>query len=483
MNGSGRRKQDPADPGPGGDQLLQSLIGPKPAESTFKDDLPPDPATGELCVQFKQDGVFLEIERLPRDRANDADRWAGRGQARISLDGEPGSVAFLDHDHAFGRQLRHCRPDRGTTHPEATGELVLSRQLGTHLPVANRLAQNVGCLVGHTDPGQAQKVDLRRSIHVNIFSKIVTLSIGFSPALLKNTGGCFRRLPGQSPTKFMQQRTSGLAPFVRAAGLALILGLILPARSAETNATPAPAGPEVTLDAAGRSSGATGALSGRIKNIVTDRYLNNVRVSIRDTDRVAFTDQSGTYLLSHVPPGEVVVQILFTGLDPLQATLSVVRGQTTHYDVGMTSRKLYGDPAEVVKLDAFVTSSARETNAEAIAVNEQRFAPNIKNVVSPDAYGDIIGGNVGDFLRYLPGVMSADSGSSPEPTAISLRGFASNFSGFSIDGAKVANANSAGNGRAFELNQSSIASIARVEVTKYPPRPTRPIRWRARSTW
>jgi len=37
-------------------------------------------------------------------------------------------------------------------------------------------------------------------------------------------------------------------------------------------------------------------------------------------------------------------------------------------------------------------------------VGEQRFAPNIKNVVSADAHGDVAEGNVAEFMKYLPGV-------------------------------------------------------------------------------
>jgi hypothetical protein len=57
-----------------------------------------------------------------------------------------------------------------------------------------------------------------------------------------------------------------------------------------------------------------------------------------------------------------------------------------------------------VKLDAFVVATGRETDGAAIAINEQRFAPNIKNVVSADALGDVMDGNVGEFLKFMPGI-------------------------------------------------------------------------------
>ena len=42
--------------------------------------------------------------------------------------------------------------------------------------------------------------------------------------------------------------------------------------------------------------------------------------------------------------------------------------------------------------------------ASDIAVNEQRYAAEIKNVVSTDSFGDIADGNVGEFAKYMPGV-------------------------------------------------------------------------------
>lgn len=34
--------------------------------------------------------------------------------------------------------------------------------------------------------------------------------------------------------------------------------------------------------------------------------------------------------------------------------------------------------------------------------NKRRCAPNLQNVISADALGDVTDGNVGDFLKFLP---------------------------------------------------------------------------------
>src|SRR5690606_35995723 len=52
----------------------------------------------------------------------------------------------------------------------------------------------------------------------------------------------------------------------------------------------------------------SGTITGRVQNVVSGQYLNNARVSVKGTDLIAFTDQSGTYRLVNVPPGPVELE-------------------------------------------------------------------------------------------------------------------------------------------------------------------------------
>src|SRR5258705_3422615 len=116
-----------------------------------------------------------------------------------------------------------------------------------------------------------------------------------------------------------------------------------------------------------------------------------------------------------------------------------------------------------LKLDPFLVTSTRETNGSNIAINEQRYAANVKNVVASDAFGDVTEGNVGELMKFLPGVtvdyVAADV------RAISVRGLGANFTGVSQDGARLASGETS---RTFQLEQVSINNISRVEVTKVP---------------
>ncbi|MBM3852511.1 MAG: hypothetical protein FJ399_05085, partial [Verrucomicrobia bacterium] len=99
------------------------------------------------------------------------------------------------------------------------------------------------------------------------------------------------------------------------------------------------------------------------------------------------------------------------------------------------------------------------------SMNEQRTAPNIKNVVAIDEFGDRGNENIGEFLLFLPGVSIATSGS--EPTTVALRGFPGNNTGLTVDGGEMANS-FGGNTRSLDLREMPMNNVSRVEVTKVP---------------
>ena len=148
---------------------------------------------------------------------------------------------------------------------------------------------------------------------------------------------------------------------------------------------------------------ATGGIAGRVLNVGTGQYLNNARVSVRGTTTAAFTDKDGSYRLAGLPAGAVTLEVFFTDLDVATAEVVVPAGGTVQQDFNLTSVARYGMKGDAtVKLDAFVVAQQRETDAQAIATNEQRFAPNIKNVLSTDSLGDVLGGSAGEFMKFLP---------------------------------------------------------------------------------
>jgi TonB-dependent receptor len=212
-------------------------------------------------------------------------------------------------------------------------------------------------------------------------------------------------------------------------------------------------------------AGGSGSVAGRVRNIGNDRFLNNARVVIEGLGRETFTNEFGEYRFDDVPAGEQRIRAGYTGLDSEVTVVTVEAGQSARRDFNLTSRERYGDDKAVV-LNEFVVQSNREYEGNALALNEQRFSPNVKVVVSADAFGDISEGNPGEFLKYLPG-LSVDYVAADVRT-VSVRGFASNFTNVSWDGMRLTSSASGSNNRIFEFEQVSINNTSRTEVTKVP---------------
>ncbi len=212
---------------------------------------------------------------------------------------------------------------------------------------------------------------------------------------------------------------------------------------------------------------AAGEISGRVLNVGTGRYLNNARVTVDGTTRETFTNEFGEYRFADLPAGTVTVRVVYTGLDPKSESVTVAAGQSTTLNFDLTSADRYGKTDDkVVQLDTFVVQSNREYEGNALATNEQRYAPNVKVVMAADAFGAVNEGNPGEFLKYLPGV-SVDYVAADVRT-VSVRGFASNFSNVYWDGMRLTSSASGSSNRVFEFEQVSINNTSRTEIIKLP---------------
>jgi iron complex outermembrane receptor protein len=206
----------------------------------------------------------------------------------------------------------------------------------------------------------------------------------------------------------------------------------------------------------------TGTISGRVQHKVTGDSLNNAIISLKGTNRTTATDSGGYYQLTGVPAGTATIEVSFAGLDTQAATVTVSAGLAAQQDFQLTS----GRYADAVALDPFTVRSTRITDASAISVNEQRVAPNITSVVSTDEFGTTVDKNPGEFLKWLPGVDVETFANNI--VGVSVRGLGSVNTEISFDGMPVASMNAEGVGRSFEVQYSSAADVAYVEIRKLP---------------
>ena len=201
----------------------------------------------------------------------------------------------------------------------------------------------------------------------------------------------------------------------------------------------------------------TGSITGRVQNGTTGNYLNMAQVTVQGTNIVTLTDQLGRYHITNAPSGAVSIEVSYTGLDTQRIAVTLTPGQTAEQNVVLSSG--------VLKMDDFVVSAQREMDSQAIAIAEQRYAPNIKNVVSADAHGDMAGGNIGEFMMYLPGITLTGEA---DANSVTIRGMGAEFSAVSVDGARMAHAGNTADTRAFDFKQVTINDYSRIELTKVP---------------
>ena len=212
---------------------------------------------------------------------------------------------------------------------------------------------------------------------------------------------------------------------------------------------------------------ATATLEGRVLNTRNGEYLENARVTIEGTSLAAFTDATGEFRINNIPPGVTKVRVFFTGLDVQMATVEMRPGAIVQRDFALEAvQRGAGAREGVVKLDDFVVAASREMDGAAIAINEQRFAANIRNVVAADEFGQVSDGNVGEFLKFLPGMSINSVGG--EARTFMLNGVPPNNVPISVGGFDLASAAGSSTSRRVEVDQVSLNNIARIEVLHSP---------------
>ncbi len=221
-------------------------------------------------------------------------------------------------------------------------------------------------------------------------------------------------------------------------------------------------------------SAATGTIEGRVFDPARAEYLERARVTLEGSAQETFTDETGQYRFTGVPTGTARVRVFFTGLAPQTVSVAVAAGQTAQQDFTLaavgakpTAARAATTTAEgTVKLTDFVVSTSKDMDGAAIAINEQRFARSIMNVVAADEFGTVVDGTPGEVLKFLPGITLDYSAG--EARTVSMNGVPSSNVPITVGGFDLASAAGNGTGRVTNLDQFSVNSISRIEVRHAP---------------
>lgn len=201
------------------------------------------------------------------------------------------------------------------------------------------------------------------------------------------------------------------------------------------------------------AQGSTGSIAGRVFDQSNGRSLQGAVVTVRGTNLSDFTDSEGRFSIAGVAAGAVNLDVEYVGLDPVSHAVSVAAGGTADVSIGLKS--------SVLQLEAFEVREA--ARGQALAINQQKTAAGIVNIVSEEVFGSMLDGNPGYALQRLPGI-SVDEDQDGSPSVVNLRGVPGDLNSFQIDGQRLPNAG--GTSRAANMRHLVADGITNIEVLK-----------------
>lgn len=196
-----------------------------------------------------------------------------------------------------------------------------------------------------------------------------------------------------------------------------------------------------------------GTVIGRVFDLVTGESLRGAIVRVVGGSGQDYTAQDGRYQLT-TDAGQIELRIEYVGLDTEMVTVTVPADGSAVADVGLSTGAYRVD-------DVVVRAAA---SGQALAINQQKTASGIVNIVSEEVFGQMPDGNIGTALQRLPGI-SVDTDQDGSASGINIRGVEGDYNSFQIDGNRVP---TSGGGRAFDTRQLAAGGVTRIEVVKAP---------------
>ncbi|MCK5911423.1 MAG: carboxypeptidase regulatory-like domain-containing protein, partial [Caulobacter sp.] len=194
----------------------------------------------------------------------------------------------------------------------------------------------------------------------------------------------------------------------------------------------------------------SGSVRGRVLNTATGEYVRNAEIRVEGAPIVTYSEEDGDFRLAGVPSGDVTVKVKYAGLQEATLVVSVAPNQTANLDVSLSPLSSL-DQVEAVTITA-------KRDGQASAIMERRASTNAKTVVAADNFGALTMGDVGEFMKNMPGI-SLDY-TEVDATAVRIGGLDPKYSTFTTDGARMATATSNNNsGRQNSFEQMSITGV------------------------
>lgn len=170
----------------------------------------------------------------------------------------------------------------------------------------------------------------------------------------------------------------------------------------------------------------TGSLTGRVLDD-DDNPLPGATVEVVGTQISVTTSVAGSFVIQRLPAGQQALRISYVGYDTLEQNVTVEPGRATRRDFRLAGTPRFEDEIVVVA-EPILTGEAK-------ALNQQKTALSIVNVVSSDQIGRFPDPNAAEATQRIPGVtLQRDQG---EGRYTIIRGANANLNATSINGVRL----------------------------------------------
>jgi len=194
------------------------------------------------------------------------------------------------------------------------------------------------------------------------------------------------------------------------------------------------------------------SVQGTITETESGALLPGAEVSLEGTQFRTRSGSDGRYRLDGVPAGDYTLVVSYVGFEDFETGVTVAAGETASLPIQLDARYEFEEEI-VVQAVRFGQSKA---------LNEQKEAVNIKNVLSEEQIQSFPDLNTAEVLQRVAGIgIQRDSG---EGRFVSMRGTPSAMTNVTVNGHQVGYSNS--ENRMVELDVISAAQLSGIEVTK-----------------
>src|SRR5713226_3649896 len=167
-----------------------------------------------------------------------------------------------------------------------------------------------------------------------------------------------------------------------------------------------------------------GTITGRVMD-ASQGVLPGARVELQPTGKSAVSDAHGEFTIADIVPGKYTLTVSYVGFEPFSTEVNVTGEAAARVEAVL----------QIGKQNEVVTVSGGRERGEVEAINIERTADNIVQVLPNDVITSLPNTNIADAVGRLPSVsLERDEG---EGKYIQIRGTEPRLSNVTIDGVHV----------------------------------------------